>query len=219
MFQHFLRAQKLCYLLEFPKSLLMTSVLSPVAQCHGDDSDTGISRPYPGGSCKKQHDSTKRTGIRLNWTLPTTWRQTKAQEVVQKEQTYLSNEFFENLLSLMSLCLFTSQLRTFLLFILCWYPLPEISGEISDVEQSASLVLKQNKTKQAPWSESVSGLYRPSDSRLSAWLVPTFVWRIPTALFSVSRLEPLLFLSSNSSVVLTRLNGPRSRPTTSQKIW
>jgi hypothetical protein len=34
-----------------------------------------------------------------------------------------------------------------------------------------------------------------------------------------SRPEPLLFLSSSSSVVLTRLSGPRSRPTTSQKIW
>jgi hypothetical protein len=31
--------------------------------------------------------------------------------------------------------------------------------------------------------------------------------------------EPLHFDSSSSSVVLTRLSGPRSRPTTSQKIW
>jgi hypothetical protein len=31
--------------------------------------------------------------------------------------------------------------------------------------------------------------------------------------------RPLLFLSRSSSVVLTRLSGPRSRPTTSQKIW
>jgi hypothetical protein len=30
---------------------------------------------------------------------------------------------------------------------------------------------------------------------------------------------PLLFLSSSSSVVLTRLSGLRSRPTASQKIW
>jgi hypothetical protein len=35
----------------------------------------------------------------------------------------------------------------------------------------------------------------------------------------LSRLEPLLFLSSSSAVVLTTLSGPRSRPTTSQKIW
>jgi hypothetical protein len=33
-----------------------------------------------------------------------------------------------------------------------------------------------------------------------------------------SRPEPLLFLSSSSSVVVTRLSGPRSRSTTSQKI-
>jgi hypothetical protein len=32
-----------------------------------------------------------------------------------------------------------------------------------------------------------------------------------------SRPEPLLFHSSNSSIILTRLSGPRSRPTTSQK--
>jgi hypothetical protein len=32
-----------------------------------------------------------------------------------------------------------------------------------------------------------------------------------------SRPEPLLFLSSSSSTVLTRLSGHRSRPTTSQK--
>jgi hypothetical protein len=34
----------------------------------------------------------------------------------------------------------------------------------------------------------------------------------------LSRPEPLLFLPSSSSIVLTRLSGPRSRPTTSQKI-
>jgi hypothetical protein len=39
------------------------------------------------------------------------------------------------------------------------------------------------------------------------------------AVFSVSRPEPLLFLSSSSSVVLTRLSGPHSRPSASQKIW
>jgi hypothetical protein len=34
-----------------------------------------------------------------------------------------------------------------------------------------------------------------------------------------SRPEPLLFLPSSSSVVLTRLRGPRSRPTASLKMW
>jgi hypothetical protein len=35
----------------------------------------------------------------------------------------------------------------------------------------------------------------------------------------ISRPELLHFLSSSSSSVLTRLSGPHSRPTTSQKIW
>jgi hypothetical protein len=35
----------------------------------------------------------------------------------------------------------------------------------------------------------------------------------------ISRPEPLLFLPSSSSIVLTRLSGPRSRPTASRKIW
>jgi hypothetical protein len=35
----------------------------------------------------------------------------------------------------------------------------------------------------------------------------------------LSRPEPTLFRSRSSSVVLTRLSGPRSRPTMSQKIW
>jgi hypothetical protein len=38
-------------------------------------------------------------------------------------------------------------------------------------------------------------------------------------IFGFSRLESLLLISNSSSVVLTRLGGPRSRPTTSQKIW
>jgi hypothetical protein len=37
--------------------------------------------------------------------------------------------------------------------------------------------------------------------------------------FRLSRPEPLLCLSSSSSIVLKRLSGPLSRPTTSQKIW
>jgi hypothetical protein len=42
-------------------------------------------------------------------------------------------------------------------------------------------------------------------------------WRIPPAVISVSRPEPLLSLPSSSSIVLTRLSGPRSRPTTFQR--
>jgi hypothetical protein len=36
---------------------------------------------------------------------------------------------------------------------------------------------------------------------------------------ALSRPESLLFLPSSSSIVLKRLSGPRSGPTTFQKIW
>jgi hypothetical protein len=64
--------------------------------------------------------------------------------------------------------------------------------------------LRTNQKKKTPWPESVSELYRLSDCRWSARLVPTF-----------SRPEPLLLLASSSSIVFMRLSGP----TTSQKIW
>jgi hypothetical protein len=73
------------------------------------------------------------------------------------------------------------------------------------------------------WPESASELYRPSDLCLSAKLVSTFADR---GCNMISVMDPygriiafldrtLLFLSSNSSVVVMRLNGPRSKPTTS----
>jgi hypothetical protein len=43
------------------------------------------------------------------------------------------------------------------------------------------------------------------------WSLRTYSW--------ISRPEPLLYIPSSSSVVLTRLSGPRPRPTASQKIW
>jgi hypothetical protein len=52
-------------------------------------------------------------------------------------------------------------------------------------------------------------------------------WRVPRGQHNgsqrqysrISRPKPLLFLPSSSSIVLTRLSGPRSRATTSQEIW
>jgi hypothetical protein len=41
----------------------------------------------------------------------------------------------------------------------------------------------------------------------------------PHPCFRISSPEPLLFLPTSSSIVLTRLSGPRSRPTTCQNIW
>jgi hypothetical protein len=78
------------------------------------------------------------------------------------------------------------------------------------------------------WPKSASELYRPSDRRLSAKLVPTFYGQnlprgqrngSPTVGISISRLQSLIFLRSSFSVVLTRLSGPSSRASTSQKIW
>jgi hypothetical protein len=74
-----------------------------------------------------------------------------------------------------------------------------------------------------PWSESASELYRPSDRHLSAKCLPTFADR---GCHMVSVTDPYgrildfmyrsryLFLPSSSSLVLMRLSGPRSRPTT-----
>jgi hypothetical protein len=44
-------------------------------------------------------------------------------------------------------------------------------------------------------------------------------WRIPTAVLSVFYTGATTFLSSSSSVVLTRLSGLRSRPTTYFLFW
>jgi hypothetical protein len=72
-----------------------------------------------------------------------------------------------------------------------------------------SATIKQGN-KQPPWYESVSKLYRPSDRRLLAKLVPTLVGRgcrvvsamDPHGRIFGSRPEPLLFLPSSSSMVL-----------------
>jgi hypothetical protein len=80
---------------------------------------------------------------------------------------------------------------------------------------------------QAAAAATASELYRPRYRRLSAKLVSTFADRGVSrsqrcgSLRPYSRFprpEPLFFLSSSSSIVLTRLSGPRSRPTTSQII-
>jgi hypothetical protein len=84
-----------------------------------------------------------------------------------------------------------------------------------------------NLHTKTPWPQSASELYRPSDRRLSANLLPTLLKQVSHGqrngslrpYFLFSRPEPLLFLPSSSSFVLMRLSGPRSRLTSSQKIW
>jgi hypothetical protein len=101
-----------------------------------------------------------------------------------------------------------------------WYNKPD-NGQRS----KWTLTPPQEKTQ---WPESSSELYRSSDRRLSAKLVPTFtdtgchvisVTDLLRQYSWFSKPEPLLFLPSSSSVVLTRPSGPHFRPTTSQKIW
>jgi hypothetical protein len=81
--------------------------------------------------------------------------------------------------------------------------------------------------KQTPWPQSARELHQPSDRRLSAKLVSIFADRgesrgqrngssRPYSRFS--RPEPLCFLPSSSSIVLSWLSGPRSRTTIPQKI-
>jgi hypothetical protein len=85
-----------------------------------------------------------------------------------------------------------------------------------------------DRTQCAEKKKSARELYRQSDRRFSAKLVPTFADRgashgkrngSPWPYSQISRPGPLLFLPSSSSIVLKRLCGRRSRPTTSQKIW
>jgi hypothetical protein len=81
--------------------------------------------------------------------------------------------------------------------------------------------------KKTPWPEFASELHRPSDRRLSTKLVQTFtdtgmqgkdVTDPHGRILGFLDLSRYFFPPSSSSVVLTRLCGPRSRHTTSQKI-
>ena len=74
----------------------------------------------------------------------------------------------------------------------------------------------------------LQGLGRQSGRRLSAKLVPIFADRgvsrgqrngSPRPLICLPNLDRYLFYSSSSSIDLTRLSAPRSRPTATQKIW
>jgi hypothetical protein len=88
-------------------------------------------------------------------------------------------------------------------------------------------LLLQTK-KQTLWPQSASELYRRSDRRLSIKLVPFFATRGCHVLSATDPYGCILgflgwsryfFLPSSSSITITKLNGPQSRPTTSQKTW
>jgi hypothetical protein len=80
---------------------------------------------------------------------------------------------------------------------------------------------KTNKNKlhglspRANYTDRATAACRRSDCQLLGIKGATWsALQIPTAVFSVFYTGAATFLSSSSSVVLTRLSGPRSRPTT-----
>jgi hypothetical protein len=89
---------------------------------------------------------------------------------------------------------------------------------------AAQQIQPQPKTEQTPWPESASELYKPRHGRLSAKIADRGCHVVSVTdpygriLGFLDRIR-YFFLPSSSSVVLTRLSGPRSRPTASQKIW
>jgi hypothetical protein len=106
-----------------------------------------------------------------------------------------------------------------LISILCC--LYECCYSVGNLPSSGLSMFMNNNNKQTSWLESASEQYRQSVRRLLAKLVPTLQvecatwseWRILTPYSRFSRPQPLLFFPSSSSVVLTRLSGPRSKPT------
>jgi hypothetical protein len=74
---------------------------------------------------------------------------------------------------------------------------------------------------QASYTDRATAACRRSQCQLLR--IDGVVWsaqRIPTSInLDFLDSELLLFRSSSSSVILTRLSGPRSRPNTSQEIW
>jgi hypothetical protein len=68
----------------------------------------------------------------------------------------------------------------------------------------------------------VESLCKPSEAVCTDSVAWVRQWTIPIErppLVGEVRTGTATFFSSSSSVVLTRLSGPRSKPTTSQKIW
>jgi hypothetical protein len=85
----------------------------------------------------------------------------------------------------------------------------------------------ERNTKKTPWPESASELYRPRDHRLSVKLVPTLADRGCHVVRVTDPYGRILGFLDRSSYfffqvapqLYSRGFGPRSRPTTSQKMW
>jgi hypothetical protein len=73
----------------------------------------------------------------------------------------------------------------------------------------------QGLSPPANYTDRATAVCRRTDCQLLRIKGATWsAWRIPTVVFSVIETGAATFLSSNSSAVLTRLSGPRSRPIT-----
>jgi len=116
---------------------------------------------------------------------------------------------------------------------MCWKTAVQgMRKTMKNLSMTASVMVK-TQTRHIPQVSSgataLQGLGRQSGRRRSVKLVPTFVDRgvshgqrngSPTAVnLCLPNLDRHLFYSSSSSIDLTRLSAPRSRPTATQKIW
>jgi hypothetical protein len=108
-----------------------------------------------------------------------------------------------------------------LLLVLLLFNLMPFMPSPVNYEGGLNVKVQHQQNKQTPWPDTASELYRPSDSRLSAKLVPTFADRGCSVVraedplrpyFRISRPKPLLFLPGSSSIVLTRLSDPVPDP-------
>jgi len=142
----------------------------------------------------------------------------------------INKEFWAELKNILSCCiyLYFHTLSVLLVMFnptLCktYYPTTDFA-----LDQFLDMIPKFH-IKKTPWPQSARELYRQSGCRRSAKLVPTFADRgvshgqrkeSPQPLISVFLTwSRYFFHSSSSSIDLMRLSGPRSRPTTTQKIW
>jgi hypothetical protein len=97
---------------------------------------------------------------------------------------------------------------------------PRFESGTYQIQKASCTRATFKQTKQTPWPESASELYRPRDRRLSAKLVPTFVNRgchVVIATDPYGRTLGFLdrsryFFSSSCSIVRRRLSGPLPNP-------
>jgi hypothetical protein len=98
-----------------------------------------------------------------------------------------------------------------------------ISWNLFTVDVLNKTILKtklRGLNPRANYTDQATASFRRSYCQLLLIESPTWsAWRISMVVLSITRPEPLIFLPSIFLIVLTRLSGPRFRPTVSQKIW